>query len=139
MFRIVYRLKKNEKGQALVEFALVFVFVLIPILFGIMEFGRIFSANLIVINAAREGARVGVVTSPALRKSAIETAVIDRGASLGLTTSNVVISPNPPSSAGRGQTLEVTVNFQVDLIAPVISNILPNPFPVRGVANMRVE
>ncbi len=31
---------KNEKGQNTVEFAMVAVFVLIPVLFGITEFGR---------------------------------------------------------------------------------------------------
>ena len=56
---------KNERGAAAVEFALVFP-LLILVLFGIIEFGAMFNAQLLVTSAARESARVmAVENSPA--------------------------------------------------------------------------
>ena len=54
---------KNQRGQTLVELALVLP-VIILILFGILEFGRIFHSYIVITNAAREGARLGAVGKP---------------------------------------------------------------------------
>jgi len=50
----------SRRGQALLEFALV-VPLLILLVMGIMAFGQMFSHQLILNNAAREGARAGIV------------------------------------------------------------------------------
>ena len=47
---------KSERGQSLVEFALV-VPVLLLLLFGIIDFGRVFHASLTIDHAGREAAR----------------------------------------------------------------------------------
>jgi Flp pilus assembly protein TadG len=51
---------KNQKGQALVEFA-----IIIPILFmlvmGILQFGMMLNSYLAIENASSEGARAGIV------------------------------------------------------------------------------
>lgn len=52
----LFRLQKDEKGQAIVEFALVFLIIMIIVL-GIVQFSMILSAQIAVTNAAREGAR----------------------------------------------------------------------------------
>ena len=49
---------KKEKGQGLVEFALIFPFLLILVV-GIVEMGVILNRQITVVNAAREGARFG--------------------------------------------------------------------------------
>lgn len=59
------RTKKSEIGQSLVEFALILP-VFIVILFGIMEFGRLWETTNVLTSAAREGARVAAVTEPDL-------------------------------------------------------------------------
>lgn len=51
---------EQEGGQALLEFALVAVFLLI-ILFGIMDFARVFFAYATMSQGAREGARYGII------------------------------------------------------------------------------
>jgi Flp pilus assembly protein TadG len=51
----------NEKGQALIELALVLLLLMI-ILFGIEEFGRFFFHLNTIKNAAREGVRQAIVT-----------------------------------------------------------------------------
>lgn len=47
-------------GQALVEFAIVLVPLLV-ILVGVIQFGFLFGANVTLTNAAREGARAGTI------------------------------------------------------------------------------
>ena len=53
---------KNEKGQALLEFALVLP-LLLMILCGIMDFGWIYYNQLAIENSAREGARFAAVST----------------------------------------------------------------------------
>jgi Flp pilus assembly protein TadG len=59
-----------ERGQSLVEFALVMM-PLFVILLGIIQFGFIFNAYVTITNATREGARLGTVYvyQPGLSKS----------------------------------------------------------------------
>ena len=55
------RRRKSERGAAAVEFALVLP-VLILLLFGIIEFGAAYNAQILVTNAAREATRTMAVT-----------------------------------------------------------------------------
>lgn len=63
-----------KKGQAAVEFALVLI-VLLALLYGILEVGRLFFINAEVENAAREGAHYAAlhpgVTADYLRQNVI--------------------------------------------------------------------
>jgi len=76
------RLLKNEKGQSLVEFALVLP-VLMMILLGIIEFGWLFNAQITLTSAAREGARVYAIEGK-VDPSLITTAV--KNSTSNLTT-----------------------------------------------------
>lgn len=49
---------KRERGQSLVELAIMLPILLI-ILLGIIDFGRVFYAYVTITNASREGARYG--------------------------------------------------------------------------------
>lgn len=51
---------RAPRGQALVEFAIVLVPLLV-ILVGVIQFGFLFGANVSLTNAAREGARAGTI------------------------------------------------------------------------------
>jgi Flp pilus assembly protein TadG len=51
---------RAQRGQSLVEFALVMI-PLFVILLGIIQFGFIFNAYVTITNASREGARTGTV------------------------------------------------------------------------------
>jgi cbb3-type cytochrome oxidase subunit 3 len=55
--------RENREGQALVEFAFVFLFMVLVIL-GIIDFARLFFAYATMSNGAREGARYGIVHPP---------------------------------------------------------------------------
>jgi len=54
------RAAPQPEGQALVEFAIVLLPVML-ILVGIIQFGLLFGANVALTNAAREGARAGTI------------------------------------------------------------------------------
>jgi Flp pilus assembly protein TadG len=54
------RLRRSERGAELVEFALAFPLLLLVVM-GIIDFGLMFQQYEVITNAAREGARVGVL------------------------------------------------------------------------------
>lgn len=58
--RIIQLQKKKQKGATAVEFAIV-ILIFVTIVFGIIEFGLLMYNQHIVTNAAREGARFGIV------------------------------------------------------------------------------
>jgi TadE-like protein len=62
---------REERGQATLEFALVIVFLL-AIVFGIVDFSRLFFAYATMSNGVREGARYGIVNPGQ------DAAIIDR-------------------------------------------------------------
>lgn len=125
---------KDKKGQALVEMAFVLPLLLL-ILMGIVEFGRIFNAHLIITNASREGARYAAVHST---DAEIE-AVIDNLTST-LDQNNLTLTITP-SFANRtsGSTVEVRIDYDIDIIAPLISAVIPDPFRITAYTVMRVE
>lgn len=53
----------NERGQAIVEFALVFGLIMLPLVLAIADFGRIYSAMVAVEAASREAADYGAFQS----------------------------------------------------------------------------
>lgn len=130
------KLAKDETAQSMVELALVLP-VLLLILFGIVEFGRIFHSYMVIANAARVGARVGAIkNSDSQIVSAVEGAV--QPSSLDLNSLTINITPNQ-SNRSSGDSLTVEVDYEVDLFVPVITNLLPDPFPISSTMVMRVE
>lgn len=77
-------LRPNQNGAAVIEFA-VLLLLLIPLLFGIIEFGFIWAQSHYLSQATREGARAGAriatydsdfnISNPGEVKVAVETSV----------------------------------------------------------------
>ena len=118
-----------NKGQNLVEFALVLP-VLIVLLLGIMEFGMIFNAQLTLENAAREGARFGTIQSR--NDVQIKDRVIATTMGLTLNRENVTVSKDLDK-------ITVVVTYRFNLFDPVISSILGTRIELRGNAAMSLE
>ena len=59
MKRLVEKIR-NQKGAALVEFAIVLPLLLV-LVFGMIEFSIMFYDKAVITNASREGARAGIV------------------------------------------------------------------------------
>lgn len=123
---------RDNRAQALVEMALVLT-ILLLLLAGIIEFGRVFSAQLIVSHASREGARLGAINPD---DDAIKAKVWDAAGALDTSKISVDISA---LSRQRGGQLTVEVEYPVTIVMPFIGGILPNPYKVRGVTKMRIE
>lgn len=117
----------NSRGQSIVEFALVLP-LLLTIMLGIINFGLICYNFINVNEAAREGARAVAVSG---KRADATTAVKNVNSSL------TIKSVEMPTMAGG--TLTVKVSGKVQLVDPVYSAFLTNPFPVNGQASMRLE
>ena len=112
--------RRNRNGAAVVEFAVV-VPVFFALVFGMIEYGRMVMAQQIMTNAAREGARLGILDNSTT--SEVTTAVNSYLSAANITGATVTVTPSPPSSAGYGQpvTVKVTVPFsQVSWLASPI-------------------
>lgn len=134
------RSKTSISGQTLVEFAFVLP-VLLLLMVAIIDFGILFYSQMAVSNAAWEGARAGAtITDPSKGDQEIVGAI--HQAAFGLDISQLVIDIDPaqdesrrnqPFPAPRGDTLTVTIQYQVGLTFPRIT------LPVTGKAVTRME
>ena len=125
MFRVFHR--DRETGASLVEFAVVLP-LLILLLFGIMEAGWLFSQQVEVRNAAREGARLAVVdfgSVDVMRSEVCDRAVLSAArAEVGFDL--------------RTDTAEVTVEQTYESLTGVIPQF-GDGIMIRSVAEMRLE
>jgi len=124
--------RRNEKGQSLVEFALVVPLVIL-ILMAIIEFGFMFNAYITISNASREGARLGALGSS---DTAVVTRVVDTSVALDPTKLSVAITP---ANRSRGDMIRVQVNYDYVLITPIVSSILSPFIDLEAETVMRVE
>jgi Flp pilus assembly protein TadG len=107
-----------------VEFAVVApVFFLL--VFAMIEFGRMVMVQQILTNAAREGARVGVLDGST--ESKVDTAVNNYLTAAGISNSTITVSPNPPSSATSSGAVTVTVSVPFNSVS-----WLPSPLYLGG-------
>ena len=126
----------SERGQAMVEFALVLPFILVLAL-AIVELADAGVARLALAHAAAEGARIGALTNDdALVRSAIDAAV----APLDPASLEVRIAPAagevPRTADPRGSLLRVELAYP--LPAPLAFAGLPR-LVLRGSAARLVE
>jgi Flp pilus assembly protein TadG len=81
------RRRLGDSGQALVEFALVAPILLLLVL-GIVDFGRAFYTYHVMVDAAREGARVGVIAKPSTTADTVAYRINTLLHGAGLDTTN---------------------------------------------------
>ena len=132
--------KLNERGAAAAEFALLLP-VFLMILFGIIEFGMIMYGREVVTNAAREGARAGIVQGPPKRTSGDITTIANSYLTgTGVNQADVTFTPAGVGLASPN-TLTVTAVYNYNFLIPYIPNVLgvPNPLVITTQAVMRHE
>jgi Flp pilus assembly protein TadG len=128
-------LKKNNKGQTFVETALILPIILLVVM-GIIEFGRIFSGYLILTNASREGARYGVIHYSS--DADIISTTKDNCYTFDPADLTVTVSP-ALADRKKGEELTVRVQTSIPIIAPFIGPIIGNPFEIDVQTVMRIE
>lgn len=111
-------MERKEHGQSLVEFAVVLPLLLL-ILLGIFDLGRVFNTYIVITNAARNGAYYGSMHST--DTAGIVQAVVTeaQGSGVNLTSGNVCVS----SSGVSGTPMGVTVTFNFALFSSVLPGI----------------
>jgi len=113
----------GERGAAAVEFALVLPLLLL-IIFAIIDFGRAFSAQVTLTEAAREGVRLA-----SLGQS--DPAVVSRteGAAAGLSPITVTVTGcGPGSGPGTDAVVDVKYVFSFDTPIGAIAGLFGSGF-----------
>ncbi len=105
--------KSRDRGVAAVEFALV-VPVLLLIIFGIIDFGRMLNAQITLTGAAREGVRLAAL---GYANAAIQARVA--AAAPDLTGVTVTVAASCPPGAGPGADAQVDVSDPFSFITPI--------------------
>jgi hypothetical protein len=137
------RFRKAERGASMVEFALLMP-LLFLLLFGIIEFGWLYSQNLDVRHGAREGVRLAAVNFPegpppnsGVRSDANQLALIAEicsrmqaadNVTIELTSAGNVGDPATGTVVGAGQTLTGFLDF-----------LLPSTINLNSTVEIRLE
>ena len=139
--------QRSQKGEALVEFALLAPF-LIVLLMAVVDFGRIFDAWVVTTNAAREGARYAGVYSaedyiiPVAEVQQLSqqkaydylTSGLGSRSDVSYSIDDIAVSV-PVKLPGEPVTVTVSVRVQV---WGLLNIFLSNQVTVRGQATMRI-
>jgi Flp pilus assembly protein TadG len=126
------RRRRRGRGQALVEFALVFpVFMLV--LAGILDFGFMLYSRIQVINAARDGARAAIVlqtrTAPSIH-SAVLGQVQGSASGSGLNTGSLTVTELcGPAGSSTNATCDSTNTKSGDSVAVSVTYPYHGFFP----------
>lgn len=126
-----------EHGQTVVELALLLP-IIVVLMFGALEVGRVFNTWIMVTQAAREGARAGAArcSSDPACSTTVATWVDDSLAGLDPADRRWSMSPAPYTAGG---TLQVQVEYDVRLVTPLVSDLLGGLLTVQSQTSMRIE
>ena len=145
MFIKIDKTPKAYPGQSLLELALVLPLLLF-VIFGVLDLGRVFFSTITLISAAREGARylsvypddISNISGP--YAGTIQTAIREAGDS-GLVLAPSAVTPSctnsddDPGTCDGGLPAIVTVTHDFEL---VLGWFLPSPITVERTAQMVV-
>jgi Flp pilus assembly protein TadG len=135
--------RERSRGQALVEFA-----IILPVFFlvmaGMFDLGLGIYSDLTLVNAAREGARLGVIDPG--DTSAIEDRVRAMSGNLDGSKLNVTVACERPSGTSfapctspmwlPGDATKVTVDYKYTVFFPVLFG---TELPLSSESRMRIE
>jgi hypothetical protein len=135
--------RERGRGQALVEFA-----IILPVFFlvvaGMFDFGMGIYSDLTLVNAAREGARLGVIDPG--NTSAIENRVREMSSNLDGSKLTVTVACERPSGGTftactspmwlPGDATKVTVDYRYSVFFPVLFG---TEIPLTSESKMRIE
>jgi len=85
------------------------------LVFGMIEFGRMVMVQQVITNGSREGARMAIVDGSTVAEVTSTVTSYLQSSSVGSAT--VTVAPDPPSSAGYGEPVTVTVSIPFDQVS----------------------
>lgn len=125
---------KDERGQSLVEMALLLP-VLLLLLAGIIDFGRLMYSYAHLHMAAQETVRMGGLG----KKDAQIIDFAHHYVQLGNVSSLRVDITPAESNRHSGDYVTVKLHYPFRLNTPFISELLPNPIDIETESTIRVE
>lgn len=125
----------NCRGTSTLEFIVVLPFLLFLFLAAV-ELSRAWMTYNVVVQAAREGARVGVVTDP-FSDAPAKAAITNLLTASNLTAASVSVTCPAICAPDSTVTSTVSVNFQS--IVPLMLPMLPDPIVLTHTTSMRFE
>jgi Flp pilus assembly protein TadG len=111
MTRLLRRLRRGDRGQALVEFALVAP-ILLFLLLGIVDLARAWNSFQVLTDAGREGTRRSVVDNGSTVQE-VRDVITQAAARAGLEVADADITV--VEGAGRGDPTTVTIQYGHEL------------------------
>ena len=127
-------MRKNNRGQAIIEFALVLP-VLVTLLVGLLEFGLFFHSHINVTFASKEAARIAALDANATNQTIAAAAQATMPSAANLT---VTVTPVAPRVTGLPVT--VSVSRPHTFLTPLISMLMPaNPYTISASTTARSE
>lgn len=108
--------RKTRRGAAVVEFALV-VPVMLTLTFGLIEMSRISMYKEAVVQATREGARVGV--RPTASAADVRARIDEEFEIMGITNASVTITPSTLEQAMPGDDVRVRITIPISDVSVV--------------------
>ncbi|MGE5691806.1 MAG: TadE/TadG family type IV pilus assembly protein [Pseudomonadota bacterium] len=113
---------RQQRGQSLVEFALVLP-ALMLILLAIVQFGIVFKQYITLTDAVREGARKAAVSRMrADRDSYVKNAVVTAGSDLGSSFRTSNVSVTSTWDPGSDVTVRAVFGFNIDVLGRVVKS-----------------
>jgi len=148
--RVREKLRQNRRGTAIIELAIA-IPVLVLLVIGVADFGRMFATGIAVANAARAAAEYGASSvANSANTSAINQAGMDDAADYGtitVTSSRFCRCPDGTSPACAGGTCAGTYPMEVFVRADASKTInlilrypgLPTSMTFRDSATFRAQ
>lgn len=129
--KLLSALKKNEKGQSLVEFALVLPILLLLVL-GMLEYGWMLNAKISVTGAAREGARASSVLGEDNISQAYTIASAAANKYMGIGT----LDAGDVTVTVSSDSVTVSISHEKE---PLIGLYIKEAMPIASSVTMRLE
>ena len=134
--RVVARVRGNEAGVALIEAAFVLP-ILLVLAIGMLDFGRAFQTKSLLDQAAREGARVAVITSPDLDLvTARANAIL---APAGIAATSVTVTGPAAGTQLDVVTVNATFTFMTPGLFALVGGDYGNTLAMSSQCTMRHE
>lgn len=119
--RISRRMTKEERGQAMVEFAIV-VPILLLLVFGIIQFGILFNHYQTLTDAVRVGARQAAVSRPLPDPTGAATARVRSAARTSLDDAKLEVEVTSSWVQGSDVTVRATYPYEINIIGLVVKS-----------------
>ena len=127
-------MRRNEQGQSMVETALILPVLLLLIL-GIIDFGRMMYSFSHLHMAAQETVRVG-----SLGEGDADIIAFARGYVQMNDTNQLIINISPTElNRDAGDYVTVKLEYPFEFFTPLVSSLFPSSLSIKAESTIRVE